>query len=350
MECELPKSRNKLLVSLMTKKADIERCSFQISVVIATYNRCDVLRITLDKLSKQTLPTDQFEVIVVDDGSSDGTDVMMGNLVGTMPFHLQYFRHENRGPGFTENRGIKIAKSTLVLLIADDIWPFANLLEEHLKTHQKYHEDSFAVLGKVQQSPELPSTVIQNKWDPFLYSRFDGLNEVDSIYFYACNISVKKTFFLTNGMFKERKGAAHEDAELGYRLGKNGLRIIYNDHAIADHHHEETLEKMCKRAYERGKNFDMLSNNIPKSYVFQLYKIASPEAGLATFLKMLPRELFRAFCFNYLTVSCFWMPLLKSADSNQFAALFATSLSYRGVNGYFLRKGYKELRIDSTLS
>jgi len=322
-----------------------DKChQFQISVVIATYNRRDVLRVCLEKLSKQTLPTDLFEVVVIDDGSSDGTDTMMENLVGMMPYQLEYFRHENRGPGFTENRGIEIANSNLILLMADDIWPSADLLKEHLETHSKNPENYFAVLGKVQQSPELPPTIIQNRWDPFLFNRFEGLNEVDSIFFYACNISIKKNFLIENGMFKERKGASHEDAELGYRLGQKGLRILYNTKAMADHHHEETLEKMCRRAYERGKNFDMLSDNIPKPYIFKHYKIASTEAGIPTFIKMLPRDLFRAFCFNFLTVPYLWVPLLKRAESNSIAAFFAFSLIYRGVNGYFLRKGYRELQ------
>lgn len=347
MENELPKRCKYLPVRLQVTNQYNQP---QISVVIATYNRADVLRVTLDKLAKQSLSSKLFEVIVVDDGSSDRTDTMMKSLVGTMPYCLKFFRHENRGPGYTENRGIKIAQSDLILLIADDIWPFPSLLEEHLKIHKEHPEDYFAVLGKVQQSPQLPSTVIQNNWDPFLYNRFEGLKEVESIYFYACNISVKKKFLLENGMFKERKGAAHEDAELGYRLGQKGLQILYNGHAMADHHHEETLERMCKRAYERGKNFDMLSDNVLKSYVFPIYKIASLEAGWKVFLKMLPRELLRLFFFNYSTVTFLWLPVLAHADESKLAELLAFPLIYRGVNGYFLRKGYKDLRLQANLS
>ncbi len=317
--------------------------TFQISVVIATYNRRDVLKTTLEKLACQTLSPERFEVIVVDDGSSDRTDEMMAGMIGLLPYEVSYRRHENRGPGYTENRGIMLARSRLILLIADDIWPFPTLLEEHLKSHRANPEDRFAVLGKVRQSPKLPATAIQNNWDPFVYSRFEGKKELETIFFYACNISVKKAFLLEHGMFRERKGAAHEDAELGYRLGRKGLKILYNPNAIADHFHEETLEKMCKRAYERGVNFDMLSEKISKTYVFRLYKIASPEAGFRTYLRMLPREFVRAFFFNTLTVNGFWLPILKRADESRMAAFFSHPLSYRGVNGYFLREGYREL-------
>jgi GT2 family glycosyltransferase len=238
--------------------------------------------------------------------------------------------------------GIRAAEYEIVLLMADDIIPEPELLAEHMITHREYPGAEYAVLGKAIQSPELPHTALHKVWDPFQYQRFEGRHELEGFYFFGCNISVKKSFLLANGMYHERRGIAHEDIELGYRLWKKGLKIIYNPKAFAWHEHDEALERICTRAYERGQNFDLLADNLPPEFVFPLYKIMSPSAGLGACLKMLPRECGRFALFNGPMVKLFWLPVLRRADSNPLAAKFATGTAYRGVSGYYLRKGYRD--------
>lgn len=315
-----------------------------ISVVIATFNRSNVLKVTLERLASQSVSASDFEVLVVDDGSSDDTSQIVEPMISSMPYSLRYFRHENRGPGYTENRGIREAKSKFVLLMADDIWATPVLLEQHLKAHAEHPQENIAVLGKVIQSPELPQSNVQKNWDPFRYDRFNGKEFVDSIYFFACNISVKKNFLLQNGMFKERKAAAHEDVELGYRLRQKGLKIYYQPGALGYHYHVETLSNACRRAYERGRNFDMLSENIPLAIISPAYKICSLRAGPRAFLRLLPREIVRRCLFNRLSVEYFLLPVLQRADVSRVAAFFGSTLTYRGAIYYHIRKGLKDAR------
>lgn len=313
-----------------------------ISVVIATYNRCTVLETTLKKLALQSISPDKFEVLVVDDGSTDKTSDTVKSLMNILPYRLRYKYHENCGPGYTQNCGIREANSTLLLLMADDIWATPQLLEQHAKSHTVHPCENYAVLGKVLQSPELPQTTMHQHWDPFHFYLLEDKSELDSLYFFACNISIKKEFLLRNGMYRERKGAAHEDIELGYRLGQKGLKIIYNLNALAYHYHQETLMVACQRAYERGYNFDLLKDNIPAIFLMPYYKFLNLEAGLTIFVKMLPREIFRLLLFNRIFVNSFWLPILKLAEIYSLFALFAHSFTYRGVIGCFLRKGYKD--------
>jgi len=315
-----------------------------LSVVIATYNRCDILGTTLNNLAQQSISHEDFEVLVVDDGSTDGTSKMVKSQASSLPYSLRYYWHENKGPGYTQNKGIREAYSNIILLIADDIWATPELLEEHLKVHKEHPEQNYAVLGKVLQSEKLPESVLLKNWDPFGFDRFKGKHIVESIYFYACNISVKKKFLIENGMFKEKKGASHEDVELGYRLGQKGLKIIYNEYAMAYHYHTETLSNACKRAYERGLNFDLLSDNIEKSYIFPVYNIFSLEAGFRNALKMLPREILRQCLFNKYFVNFFWIPILQYAETNRLASIFARNITYRGTIFHHVREGYKDAR------
>jgi GT2 family glycosyltransferase len=185
--------------------------------------------------------------------------------------------------------------------------------------------------------------VLHKHWDPFQYDRFVDGTEIDAVNFLACNVSVKRDFILAAEMFCERRSVAHEDIELGYRLRQRGMRLIFAKTAAAFHQHPETLNGICKRAYERGRNFDMLLKTIPADFVLPLYKIGTLKAGLAGLLKLLPRELIRVPLFNAMTVSCFLLPVLAAAEHNQLAPCFASGFAYRGVSGYYLRAGYKEL-------
>jgi len=317
-----------------------------ISVVIPTFNRYKELKVTLEKLTFQTVSPENFEVLVIDDGSVDGTREMVESMVPLVPYRLSYSHHNNRGPGFTQNRGIREANSNLVLLIADDIWATPELLAQHLETHTVYPEENVAVLGKVLQSPDLPPSLIHKYWEPFRvdYEKVEFTSEISCLCFFACNISVKKDFLMKNGLFRERKGAAMEDIELGYRLGQKGLRIIYNKRALVYHHHPTTLTDACLRAYEQGHNFDMLIDNIPKSVLIRFYGILSAKAGFKEFIKMLPRAFGRKLIFNKWTVNYFWLPILKSAEVNSIAAHFASRFAYEQVIGYHVSKGNKDIR------
>jgi glycosyltransferase involved in cell wall biosynthesis len=95
--------------------------ALQLSVVLATYNRAETVRRTLDHLAKQDLDPRAFEVIAIDDGSPDHTERVIAEIKAQVPFELSYMRHENRGPGFTQNRGIRVARAPICPM-ADDIF------------------------------------------------------------------------------------------------------------------------------------------------------------------------------------------------------------------------------------
>ena len=145
-----------------------------ISIVVATWNRRQTLERTLSHLQNQSLSADRFELIVVDDGSTDGTGEMIAAIQPQLEFPVRYFWHPNRGPGYSQNVGIQNAKHDLILLLADDIWPTPGMLAAHLKSHERQPQCHIAVLGDVVPSPDLPHTAIHRVWDPFQYGRFRG--------------------------------------------------------------------------------------------------------------------------------------------------------------------------------
>ena len=93
----------------------------RLSVVIPTYNRVERLTKVLSALAKQTVARCEFEVIVVSDGSTDGTDEYLENV--DLPYRLVYSRQPNTGPSAARNHGTRLATGEIVLFIDDDVLP-----------------------------------------------------------------------------------------------------------------------------------------------------------------------------------------------------------------------------------
>lgn len=252
--------------------------NLRLSIIIPTYNRKDILKKCLTTIFNQTYPQNMYEIIVVDDGSTDGTEEMLKTMINDAPCNLRYFRQENKGPAAARNVGIRNANGKIVLFIGDDIIITPSLLEEHLKWHKEHTEDNIAVLGYITWSPEIEITPfmdwLENGGPQFHFWQIKDKVEVDAWrYFYTSNISLKKTFLLKNGLFDEDfKYAAYEDIELGSRLQKRGMLIRYNKNAIGYHYHPFNLNKYCNRMLYLGSSAVILSNKHPETYHFSLPK------------------------------------------------------------------------------
>lgn len=313
-----------------------------ISVVIPTFNRCATLEKTLSCLAQQTLHPDRFEVLVIDDGSRDETEAIVARAADGFRFPLRYFKHENRGPGYTQNRGIRLARSPLVLLLPDDMWATPQLLEEHIAGHRTEPADNVAILGQVVESAQLPSTQLHRHWDPFGFKELAGRRELTPLHFWACNLSVHRDFLLAHGLFLERQGAANEDLELGFRLQQHGLRVLYHPAALTHHYHVETIDTACRRAYQQGHNFDTL-DSVPVSVLYPFCGLFTLHAGLPYAVTALPRALVRTVLFNYFFVRKVWMPILRHADRSVLARAVARRAVYRAVVGSHCRAGIKAI-------
>ena len=335
----------------------------QLSVVLATYARADVLLANLEHLAKQTLSPEAYEVIVVDDGSPDNTEAVCREFISRAPYELRYLRHDNRGPGYTQNRGIRAAKAPLILLIADDILLKPEALAAHVAAHARYGDSRVAILGNVRQSPDLPPTTFQRKWDPFELGRLAAHEELPYSMFWACNISIDRTFMLQRGMFNDERGpagaAAHEDVEVGHRLAAHGLRLFHEPAALGYHFHPETLETAIARSYQRGQNWHAAFKRMPNPELVIRQRLH----GLSTLLVLrrrlserrrylLPGDrhigrlmvdvVLRGLLFNRLTVPAFWLPVLDAAERHQQLAAWIHPRFYRGVIVHYFRKGYRD--------
>ena len=112
-----------------------------ISVIIPTYNRIEKLLKVLGSLETQDLDKALFEVIVVDDGSTDSTESDLRTFMGKTALNIRYLKQANKKQGAARNLGLRHAKMPLIAFIGDDIVPSRYFLTEHLNFHQKSNRD-----------------------------------------------------------------------------------------------------------------------------------------------------------------------------------------------------------------
>ena len=231
------------------------------SVVIPTYNRKAALTRCLDALTRQTVLPQEFEVLVVDDGSTDGTaDTVAARRD---PFRLRYFRQEQAGPGSARNLGIDEAAGELVLFIGDDIYADERLLEEHLLAHAARPDQGAAILGHIDwPDGMIPNAVMDYVCGEgmlqFAYPLIAQLPALDHRFFYTSNVSAKRQFLRDAADAGVRfdpcfRHAAFEDSEYAMRLAPRGLRIHYAARARAVHDHWMDLDSFTAREGRAGE-------------------------------------------------------------------------------------------------
>src|ERR1700742_1132248 len=121
----------------------LEKPTFNsLSVVIPTYNRKDLVAKALDGYLLQSSPQFIHELMVVDDGSTDGTETVVREFARLSPFPIRYLHQPNQGPAAARNLGTREAGSDLVLFSDSDIIPERDLVEQHLAWHRMNPHDN----------------------------------------------------------------------------------------------------------------------------------------------------------------------------------------------------------------
>src|SRR5215475_12499431 len=124
-----------------------------LSAILCTSNRGALLARALESILGQTLEPKDFEVIVIDDGSTDDTRQIVESF--ERRFHLRYAYQSNAGLASAKNHGIYCSRAPIVLFLDDDEVFSPALFEEHVKAHRTHSEDHYAVLGYTGLHPSI---------------------------------------------------------------------------------------------------------------------------------------------------------------------------------------------------
>ncbi len=233
-----------------------------ISVIIPTQNKCRSLMRTLAALEKFERGGTEFEVIVVDDASTDDTEGWLANHRPLFP--LQCIRRNQKfGPASARNRGAELASGKILLFLDDDMECGSETLEAHLAHHRS--GDDVAVVGRAIYHPELRRNALTRYFDS--QNLRQGSSSCPPIRLCSNNLSLSRSLFYRAGCFDElltRVGL--EDVELGFRLSKiPGCRLRYEPKAWAYHYHDQSLRDYVRKVHAAGeKNLGILASKFPE--------------------------------------------------------------------------------------
>lgn len=223
-----------------------------VSIVVPTFNRRSSLRRLLEGLSLQTYPHTQFEVIVVDDGSTDGTVTFAREWDAS--FRLHVFEQAHAGPAGARNRGVTEAAGELILFLDDDVMPLPDLVAAHVATHAA--EPNAVVIGPMSPPGEWsrPAWVRweEEKLQEQYQAMLQGMWSCSARQFYTGNASLARARFLEAGGFDVAFLRA-EDVELGYRLDAHGARFVFNAAADVLHFASRSFDSWCRSPYQYGR-------------------------------------------------------------------------------------------------
>jgi GT2 family glycosyltransferase len=225
-----------------------------LSVVLATYNRVELLERLLETLSRQTLPAAQFEVIVVDDGSSVAVHGRIDPR--RYPFSLTIIRQSNAGPSAARHRGVMEARGRILVLLDDDMDLPPGFLEAHLAYHASGRPT--AVFGRYASDPKIADKALFEryhglKWDNLSIGIAKGEVQVDGTLLATGNASMRREDYLRAGGLDLLLPRA-EDMALGLDLEELGVELVFSDAAYSVHMSDHTqADKWRARAFIHGK-------------------------------------------------------------------------------------------------
>jgi glycosyltransferase involved in cell wall biosynthesis len=225
-----------------------------ISVIIPTYNRKGLLKECLESLFDQTYPRENYEIIVVDDGSSDGTEDLLKEM-GAVCGNLRYIRQKNGGMFPAWNAGASSANGQILVLTDSDCFVPKYFLGSIISCFEK-HPDIAACIGN---SVSIFKNRLFSPLSSYYRSRYENKKDEDVVlcgsaykpFLISDRCAIKKAAFLEVNGF-DATGPVGQDVVLGFKLLKKGHKICKTDAFFVYHHQRDSIRGLIYRYYTFG--------------------------------------------------------------------------------------------------
>ena len=228
------------------------------SVVIPTYNRSRQMLQALESLRAQTQPAANFEVVVVVDGSTDDTLLLLEEYA--TPYALRVIQQKNAGASAARNRGVAEAQGEIILLIDDDIVLTSDVVSEHLQAHQSQRD--IVGVGQLVLEPRSDAgwfaQGIVRSWERHYRELNEGRRPPGWRDCYGGNLSVRRDRYLAVGGFPEDIRRTN-DIAFALRLVEQGSEVVYLQAAVAHHHEDKTDRQLLRDATAIGRDSAVLA-------------------------------------------------------------------------------------------
>jgi Predicted glycosyltransferases len=245
------------------------------SIIIPYYKRREQLLNTLETLNLQDFDVNDFEVLLIEDGSEDFSQEIIDNM--KFKINIRYFNTtKNAGRARTRNLGISQAKGELLILLDSDMLVKPDYVSRHYDFHTRVFPDTLVLQMGLRNllydrlydnlTNRLTELAFKKDYDHEerqnlfqLISENLGSLRSSWLYTYTNNLSIpQKAVDLFGGFDEKFKGWGLEDTEFGYRLSKNGVKIMYNPGIEAFHqYHDEQFTREKEIEWERNLKYFM---------------------------------------------------------------------------------------------
>ncbi|NPA90603.1 MAG: exopolysaccharide biosynthesis polyprenyl glycosylphosphotransferase [Chloroflexi bacterium] len=225
------------------------------SVIIPAYNAEDTLEETLKALNRQTVPRDRYEIIVVDDGSTDNTARIAAQYADKV------LEQPNQGPAAARNAGVAVASGDIVLFTDADCAPIPEWIERMTAPFED--PDVVGTKGAYLTRQKAPmARFVQQEYED-RYDRMKRFKYIDFIDTYSA--AYRRDVFLSNGGFDTVFPVASvEDQEFSFRLAQKGYKMLFVPEARVYHHHNERLWDYIRRKFSIGYYKALLTRWLPE--------------------------------------------------------------------------------------
>lgn len=232
------------------------------SIIIPVFNRSQEIDELLGSLVHQTF-TNRFEVIIIDDGSTDKSDIIVNNYKDTLD--VKYFYKKNSGPGQSRNYGMKRATGNYFIILDSDVLLPNNYLHKISTTLNNNFTDAFGGPDAAHESFTNIQKAINYAMTSFLTT--GGLRGSESknkkFQLRSFNLGLsKKAFQITGGFAKQNFG---EDIDLTFRLWKNTLSTQFIQEAFVYHKRRTSFKQFFKQTFNFGAARPILNKMYPGS-------------------------------------------------------------------------------------
>jgi len=240
------------------------------SVLINTYNRATKLATTLRAVESQDTDCEEFETIVVDDGSTDSTHTFLKKWRIESEKRLTVRHPSNRGPSAARNSAIRAASGDTLIFLGDDTVPKEGFLKSHIAFQRGAESAKQVAVGYTCWAKHLhqtPFLTYINEFGPqFGYELLRRGMTMDWRFVYTSNLSIRRSFIdaLPDLFDEDFTTAALEDIDLGYRLHQAGATFVFLDNAVASHDHPTDLITFCRRQRSVGSALPQLLSKHPE--------------------------------------------------------------------------------------
>jgi glycosyltransferase involved in cell wall biosynthesis len=247
-----------------------------VSVVIPTRQRREPLRRALASLALQTVPAEEYEVVVAVDGATDGTREMLATF--SAPYELRAVTSVHPGGRAAAcNSALELAKGDVVIILDDDM----QVVPQFVDSHRRHHRlgSRLCVLGSVpvtlNGSSPMAARYVQAKFDAHLRRLADPEHVYQPRDFYSGNASLRSEVLREVGGYDDSfTDYGNEDVELWVRLRAADVTFRFDAEALALQEYDKSLDALGRDTMAKGRSAVRLARNHPE--VFGALRLAAP--------------------------------------------------------------------------